>query len=48
MLGKVRIKAKQMSWDSIYHEIEACTEPRYSDPGYYKQLNGQHILHKML
>ena len=44
MIVNVRIEAKQVSKDIVYHEIEACTEPRYYDVGSDKQLQDQHIL----
>ena len=48
MIRDVRIEAKKMSRDIVYHEIEACTEPRYYDASSDKQLQDQHILLNIL
>ena len=42
MFGDVRIEVKQVSLDSICHELEACTKPRYYVTDYH--LEGQRIL----
>ena len=44
MFDEMRIGVKQVIWDRIYHEIEACTKPRYYEDGYDNQLMSQHIL----